>query len=151
MHTEDEILIHGPYEAIFKMASQIERWPEILPHYRWVKILDARGAVRMVEMAARRDWIPVKWTSIQETSETERWIRYRHIGGLTRGMEVEWTFQPEREGVHVRIVHDFRLDCPLIGRPLGHYVVGKFFVKAIAGRTLVTIKQRIEGRSNRAG
>lgn len=147
MHTENEILIRGPYRAIFQAASEIERWPEILPHYRWVKILDSRGTARVAEMAARRDWFPVKWTSIQETSEAERWIRYRHIGGLTKGMEVEWTFRPDREGVWVRIVHDFQLGWPIIGRPLGRYVVGEFFVKAIAGRTLAAIKQRIESQS----
>lgn len=146
MHTENEVLICGPYQAIFQAASEIERWPEILPHYRWVKILDTRDTVRVVEMAARRDWIPVKWTSIQEVSEAERWIRYRHIGGFTKGMEVTWTFRPEGEGVRVRIVHDFRLGWPIIGRPLGQYVVGDFFVKAIAGRTLATIKQRVESQ-----
>lgn len=144
MHIENEILIRGPYESIFKAASKIECWPEILPHYRWVRILETRGTARVAEMAARRDWIPVKWVSIQETNEVERWIRYRHIRGFTKGMEVEWTFQPEREGVLVQIVHDFQLNWPIIGRPLSQHVVGKFFVKAIASRTLATIKQRIE-------
>lgn len=147
MHTENEVLIHGPYEAIFEIASEIEHWPEILPHYRWVKILGNQGTAKVAEMAAQRDWIPVKWVTIQETNEAEQWIRYRHIGGFTKGMKVEWTFQPEKEGVRVRIVHDFQLNWPIIGRPLGQYVVGELFVKAIAGRTLATIKQRIESQS----
>lgn len=147
MHTENQILIYGPYEAIFKVASEIERWPEILPHYRWVNILETRGTTKVAEMAARRDGIPVKWISIQETNEVERWIRYRHIGGFTKDMEVEWTFQQEKEGVRVRIVHDFQLHWPIIGRPLSQYVVGEFFVRAIAGQTLAIIKQRIEGQS----
>ena len=147
MYTENEVLIRGPYEEIFSAASEIERWPEILPHYRWVKILETRGTVRVAEMAARRDWIPVKWAAIQEVNQAERWIRYRHTGGFTKGMEVEWTFQPDKEGARVKIVHDFQLGWPIIGPFLAQYVVGEFFVKAIAGRTLATIKQRIESQS----
>ena len=32
-------------------------------------------------------------------------IRFTHIEGVTKGMEVEWTFQALAGGTHVRIVH----------------------------------------------
>ncbi|MGH7568687.1 MAG: SRPBCC family protein, partial [Gemmatimonadales bacterium] len=45
MRTVDRIRIHAPLERVFALAQDVERWPEILPHYRWVRFLDRRAAV----------------------------------------------------------------------------------------------------------
>ena len=51
--------------AIFETAANLELWPKILPHYRYIRFLE-RGANRnLVIMAARRSGIPISWTSEQ--------------------------------------------------------------------------------------
>ena len=147
MHTENEIVIHGPMDRVFDLAADVLRWPERLPHYRWVRLVESDGRRRVVEMAARRGRIPVRWRSIQEVFPGERRITYQHIGGLTRGMEVEWTLTPRADGVHVRIRHDFQPSWPLIGHYAGRYIVGEFFVKNIAGKTLRRIRDLVEAET----
>jgi len=66
MRTENCLVIDAPAERIYQLAASIERWPEILPHYRWVTIFRDDGSTRLVEMAATRDGFPIKWTSIEE-------------------------------------------------------------------------------------
>ncbi|HEY3602567.1 MAG TPA: SRPBCC family protein, partial [Chthoniobacterales bacterium] len=59
MHTGNSILIQAPRELIFETAADLERWPAILPHYRFVRFLSRRPACSIVQMAARRSGIPI--------------------------------------------------------------------------------------------
>jgi len=146
MHTENTVEIRGDLDRIVQLAADVERWPEILPHYRWVTLLEGGGDRKVVEMAARRDRIPVKWRAVQEIRRDGPTpvITYRHIRGVTTGMEVDWTFAPRGDAVLVRIGHDFRPPWPLVGGLIADRVIGPYFVGAIAGKTLATIKGIVE-------
>jgi uncharacterized membrane protein len=148
METTTSIQVRADRDVVYALASAVERWPAILPHYRWVRVLQDEGTRRVVEMAARRDAIPVRWTAIQELYPEERRIAFRHIGGITRGMEVAWTLVPNQDGVHVRIWHAFRPRWPLVPDALVRLVVGQFFVHNIASRTLRRIKELAEADSS---
>ncbi|MBI3909770.1 MAG: SRPBCC family protein [Armatimonadetes bacterium] len=142
--TENSICIRAPMERVFAAAAAVERWPEILPHYRWVRILEQEGNRRTVEMAARRGWIPVRWGSHQWLwPETGR-ITFEHISGLSRGMRVVWELQPRDDAVQVTIRHELALKHPLLRTRLGQWVVGEVFVRSVAGRTLATLKRVLE-------
>ena len=147
MHTENEIFIRADMAEIYALAAPVERWPEILPHYRWVRVLADNGDRRLVEMAARRDRIPVRWRAEQWLFPEEPRITFRHVGGVTKGMEVKWVFEPtEQGGVRVAILHDLPrlLGLPLLGDLAAHRIVGPLFVKDIAGKTLRRIKELAE-------
>jgi hypothetical protein len=149
LHTENAIEIRADLERIVALAADVERWPEILPHYRSVTLLEGEGNRKVVEMRARRDWFPVRWRAIQEVDrggETPV-IRYRHIGGVTTGMKVAWTFRQSGSGYLVRIGHDLQLSWPVIGRFVGDRIIGPYFVANIAGKTLATIKRIAEAEA----
>jgi hypothetical protein len=64
-------------------------------------------------------------------------VRFRHVGGITKGMDVEWSFSASSGGTHVRILHVWdgpRL--PLLGKWAAMYLIGPVFVHGIASRTL---------------
>jgi ribosome-associated toxin RatA of RatAB toxin-antitoxin module len=143
MHTENRIDIQGDVRRIFQVAAQVEKWPDILPHYRWVRVLQRRKRRTTVEMAARRGRIPVSWTAVQEVFPYER-ITYKHIKGFTTGMDVTWSFKPAQERVQVVVTHDFSLSWPVVGGFVSKYIVGALFVKPIASRTLHHIKRTVE-------
>jgi len=147
MHTENHITIRGSIGRIYELAAEVTRWPEILPHYRWVKLLDKEGRKRTVEMAATRDGIPVKWMAIQTLVPEENRILFRHIEGPTTGMDVEWTLVQRGDEVDVTIRHDFESGIPVIGALVSRYVVGQFFVHNIAGKTLGRIKRIVESEA----
>jgi ribosome-associated toxin RatA of RatAB toxin-antitoxin module len=145
MHTVDTIAIASAPDVVYRLAADVERWPEILPHYRWVRVLETRGPdERIVEMAARRDRIPVWWRSIQRCYPAERRIIYKHIGGATTGMDVEWTILPTSGVTRARITHDILLPWPVIG-PLVAWVMCDAFVSYIANQTLHGIAAAAEG------
>jgi ribosome-associated toxin RatA of RatAB toxin-antitoxin module len=150
MHTENEILIRAEAEKIYTLAAAVERWPQILPHYRWVRVLNDHGNRRLVEMAARRDRIPVRWRAEQRLFPDVPRITFHHVGGITKGMEVEWAFTPLDEGVvRVSILHDLPrlIGWPLVGEVAADRIVGPLFVSNIAGKTLRRIKELAETRT----
>ncbi len=155
MQTENTVEMAGDLDHIVALAADVERWPEILPHYRWVTLLEGRGDRKTVEMAARRGRIPVKWRAIQEIERdgVTPIIRYRHIWGVTRGMDVAWTFEPGAASIAVRIDHEFTPAWPVVGKlvgpPIANHIIGPHFVGAIAGKTLHTIKAIVENRDPR--
>lgn len=132
--------VRAPYERVFELAAAIERWPKILPHYRYVRPLPADDGVRHFAMGARRGAIPVRWSAVQRPLPDDRRIEFTHTGGVTRGMEVAWRFEPQDDGWDVSIEHRLDLDWPLIGGFAAEHVIGPQFIDAIAGRTLRTIK-----------
>lgn len=145
MRSELDLAMRAPYERIFALAAEVERWPEILPHYRYVRPLrDARGE-RHFAMGARRGPIPVSWRAIQRPLVDERRIEFVHTGGVTKGMWVAWRFAPENDGViRVSIEHRLELRWPLIGEFAARHVIGPQFIEAIAGRTLRRIRELAE-------
>jgi len=147
MRADNSILIRAPLAEIYELAAAVERWPAFLPHYRYVRVREVRGHARLLEMAARRDWIPVWWLALQECQPEVPEIRFRHVGGITTGMDVAWRFAPGPEGVWVSIHHNLNLGWPIVGRPIADCIVGPLFVEYIATQTLARIKLLAESRS----
>lgn len=155
MYTVDEIVMRAPVEACFQAGADVERWPERLPHYRWVRFQRKDGfGTGLVEMAARRSFgplqYPVWWVSEMHVDPARPAVIYRHVDGITTGMDVEWTFQDRGDGTtHVRIVHDWKQGprWPLPGavrRAIGDVVIGPVFIHHVASRTLAGIKRHVE-------
>ena len=79
------------------------------------------------------------------TDPAGRAVRYRHIDGITRGMDVEWRLEPDGDQTDVTIVHEWDGPAwPLIRWPAANWVIGPIFVRGIASRTLAGIGHYVE-------
>jgi aromatase len=132
-------------DQVFALAADVESWPAILPHYRYVHVVSDRGATRTVAMGARRSGIPVRWTAIQKVHADQLEIAYEHIAGVTRGMDVLWRIEPAGFGTRAMITHRLRPRQWWLRYRLTQWIVGKLFVMNIADRTLAGIAARAEG------
>lgn len=156
MLTTDRLLIHAPPDVVYELAAHIERWPAVLPHYRWVTRASGEPlGGGSVEMAAWRPFGPVRWPtwwrSAMATDRLRRRITYQHIAGITTGMAVLWTIDLTPEGwSNVTIVHAWDgPPWPVIGRLAAQWIIGPVFVHGIASRTLAGIARAVEGRGMR--
>lgn len=147
----DERLMRAPTAACFRVAADVERWPLILEHYRWVRFRKREGfGTGRVEMAAWREFggplrYPVWWVSDMRIDEIEPAVHYRHVDGITRGMDVKWAFEPHAEGTLVRITHAWAgPPWPLIGGLAWRAVIAPHFVSAVAQRTLAGVAAEAE-------
>jgi ribosome-associated toxin RatA of RatAB toxin-antitoxin module len=149
MHTVDRLVMRAPASRVFAAAADVERWPALLPHYRWVRMLERRSRGGVVEMAAYRPFGPLNyptwWVSEMEIDREALVVRYRHLRGITTGMDVEWRLLPQGPHTEVTIVHTWEGPrWPLIRRPAAEWVIGPVFVHGIASRTLAGIGRAVE-------
>lgn len=152
MTTTDERIVRADPGDAFELVADVARWPVHLGHYRFVRFRASDGAGGgIVEMAANRPFGPLNWptwwlSEMRVTTET-RSVRFRHIGGITTGMDVEWTFESHPAGTHVRLVHVWNGPrWPLIGRFAAIAVIGPVFIHGIASRTLAGLGRAAEER-----
>ena len=153
MVTVDELVVRAPVSRIFPLARDVERWPEHLAHYRFVRFrVRTRDGGGLVEMSANRPFGPVGWPtwwlSQMSVDAAKPNVRFRHVDGVTKGMDVEWTFEPvpgDASATRVRIVHLWDGPrWPLIGTVAALGVIGPVFVHGIASRTLAGLARAAE-------
>ncbi len=146
----DEQLVRAPVDRIFAVAAAVEHWPAYLPHYRYVRFREkAPDGGGVVEMSANRpfglfNW-PTWWLSEMAVDRSTPWVRFRHIGGITTRMDVEWSFTPVSGGTLTRIVHVWDgPSWPFIRTFAAAQVIAPVFVHGIASRTLAGLAKVAE-------
>jgi len=149
MHKTNSIIMHAPKMSIFETAANLELWPKILPHYRYIRYLERSPNRNVVVMAATRSGIPISWTSEQVIDREKFEVRFHHLKAFTKGMRVVWTFQQTAPGVLVEIVHDLQFRMNLFA-PIADKMIGDFFIHNIANKTLRCMKAYVEGGSDQA-
>ena len=160
MRTVDEQVVQATPTLVFEVAADVESWPALLPHYRYVRFRDRQVGGGIVEMSANRPFGPVDWPTWWVSKMDARphadsphpVIRFRHIEGITTQMDVEWTFVPRPDQTtHVRIVHVWNgPSWPVIGSIAAKAVIGPVFIHGIASRTLAGLAAAAERRQNSA-
>jgi ribosome-associated toxin RatA of RatAB toxin-antitoxin module len=151
MHSTLSVVVKAPARRVFELSRDVERWPDLLHHYRTVTVQSRDGERVIAQMVAIRRFgplpVPVTWRAEQwpdDSDADDLRLRFRHVRGVTRGMEVTWHIRPAGGGSRVTIEHDFRRTLPLLGDELFPAFVNRFFIRPIAGRTLATFKALAE-------
>jgi aromatase len=141
------VQIEAPASLVFALARDVERWERLLPHYARSRIVDRRSdGSLLVDFVARRPLIGVLGLGLPVTWRARTWndpaglrLRFVHVAGATRGMDVTWRIEPVVGGSRVSIEHDFRPRIAVFAA-----VVDRAFTRPIAGRTLATFKALAE-------
>ena len=148
MHKTNSLLMQAPKLMIFETAANLELWPKILPHYRYIRFLERGHNRNLVIMAATHSGLPISWTSEQIIDRENLEIRFHHLKAWTKGMHVVWTFSDTPAGVLVVISHDLRFRIRAFA-PIVDWVIGDFFIHNIANKTLRCMKAYVETKANR--
>jgi ribosome-associated toxin RatA of RatAB toxin-antitoxin module len=150
MDKTNSILMQAPKMSIFETAANLELWPKILPHYRYIRYLERSPNRNVVVMAATRSGIPISWTSEEIIDREKVEVRFNHLKAWTKGMRVVWRFSETAEGVLVEISHHLRFRIPALA-PIVDRIIGDFFIHNIANKTLRCMKAYVETKENRVG
>ena len=139
--------MRAPKMSIFETAADLELWPKILPHYRYIRFLERSPKRNVVVMAAKRSGIPIAWTSEQIIDREKTEVHFHHLKAFTKGMHVVWTFEEKPDGVLVKIRHDLDFRMKILA-PLADKIIGDFFIHNIANKTLRCMKAYVEAGAN---
>ena len=148
MHKTNSIIMCVPKMTVFEAAANLELWPRILPHYRYIRYLERSPNRNVVVMAATRSGIPVSWTSEQIIDRQRIEVRFRHLKAFTKGMRVVWTFQEVPTGVLVEIEHDLAFRVKILA-PIADKIIGDFFIHHVANKTLRYMKSYVEANTDK--
>jgi ribosome-associated toxin RatA of RatAB toxin-antitoxin module len=134
--------VAAPPDLVYRLARDVARWDRLLPHYSRSSVLRDDGDTLVCDFVARRPFVPVLGLGIPVTWRSRTWhepatrrLRFVHVAGATRGMDVTWRIEPAVAGTRVDIEHDFRPRMPGFAR-----FVDATFTRPIASRTLATFK-----------
>jgi ribosome-associated toxin RatA of RatAB toxin-antitoxin module len=149
MHSTIAVEVAAPPSLVFSLAHDVERWERLLPHYARSRAVGRRAdGSLVVDFVARRPLgllgllgmgLPVAWRSRTWNEPATLRLRFAHVGGVTKGMDVMWRIDAAGGGSRVSIDHDFRPRVPLLAA-----FVDRAFTRPIAGRTLATFKALAE-------
>jgi ribosome-associated toxin RatA of RatAB toxin-antitoxin module len=148
MHKTNSLAMHAPKMKVFETAANLELWPKILPHYRYIHYLERSPNRNVVVMAATRSGIPISWTSEQIIDREKCEVRFHHLKAWTKGMRVVWTFEDTPTGVLVKISHDLRFRIAVVA-PIVDLIIGDFFIRSVANKTLRCMKAYVEASANK--
>jgi ribosome-associated toxin RatA of RatAB toxin-antitoxin module len=143
MHKINSIVMRAPRALIFETAANLELWPKILPHYRYIRYLERGPNRNVVVMAAKRSGIPIAWTSEEIIDRDRMEVRFHHLKAFTKGMNVVWTFEETADGVVVTIAHDLQFHVKILA-PFAEPIIGDFFIHHVANKTLQCMKTYVE-------
>jgi ribosome-associated toxin RatA of RatAB toxin-antitoxin module len=150
MHSTIAIDIAAPAELVFTLARDTRRWQQLLPHYARSRVVERRSdGSTVIDFVARRPMplvgvlglgLPVAWRARTWSEPTTMRLRFVHVAGATRGMDVTWRIEAAGPSAcRVAIDHDFR---PRFA-PFAPFV-DRVFTRPIAGRTLATFRALAE-------
>ncbi len=144
MYTQNAVWVKAPQSVIFRLAADIAEWPRLLPHYRRVRVLEEGPGERVAEMVAQRGMFRIKWTARQRLYPAEGLITYKHLRGITAGMDVAWHLTSYDGGTRVVIVHDLVPQTRVLRLPFAPWIASEWFIRVIADQTLSCIKRAAE-------
>jgi aromatase len=154
MRSSIGIDIRAPAGVVFRLASRVDRWEKLLPHYSRSRVAatQADGSL-LVSFAAVRAVVPLIGLGLPVAWRARTWnepgslrLRFVHVAGPTKGMDVTWRIEPTPTGCRVTIEHDFRPRLPGFAT-----FVDRWFTRPIAGRTLATFRALAEAVIDLAG
>ena len=148
MYKTNSILMCAPKMTVFETAANLELWPQMLPHNRYVRYHEHSPSRNVVVMAATRSGIPISGTSEQIIDRDRVEVRFHHLKAFTKGMRVVWTFHEVPAGVLVEIKHDLAFRVKLLA-PIADKIIGDFFIYHVANKTLRCMKSYVEANTNK--
>ncbi len=139
----NEIIVDASVSVVFNVASDMERYPEFIPAYKKVRIVEQDGQRMIIERVGLVGKREVKWKS-EVMIEAEKTITAVQLEGPLKGMMIKWQFE-ERDGrTRILLVHDFEYKrIPLIGNLIARLIIARM-VSRMADETLAGIKRRVE-------
>ncbi len=110
-HTCNSILINAPYDKVFDISNDIERWTELFGgEYKEAKVLKREGNKIIFKLTDDEDR---SWQSFRLLFK-ENYFAYAQKKEPTfpfEYMKIIWLYTPKPEGILMTWIQDFKMDA----------------------------------------
>jgi ribosome-associated toxin RatA of RatAB toxin-antitoxin module len=115
-----EIIVNADPKAVFKIAREVEKFPDFMPDVKSVKLIERRD-----DGYARSSWVAlakvasinkeVKWIEDEWWDADSLTSKFEQVEGDYKHYFGGWSFTETENGTRVKLTVDFDLGLPLIG------------------------------------
>jgi ribosome-associated toxin RatA of RatAB toxin-antitoxin module len=139
-----ETIIEAPPSEVYRLAKEVERFPEFLPNVQEVTIREREGT-RVVS-----EWVglvpefkrTIKWVEEDIWDDAALTCQFRSLSGDWDRYDGTWTFTPEGEHTRARLTISYDYNVPLIGALIKQLL--RKLVERNAEETVSGLKQQAE-------
>lgn len=109
-HTVNSIVINAPYELVFDISNQIERWTELFgDEYAKADVLERKGneiTFRLTDEEGK-SWVSKRWLYKElNFAYAQRWDPLFPF----KYMKIIWLYTKQDDGIKMTWIQDFELD-----------------------------------------
>jgi ribosome-associated toxin RatA of RatAB toxin-antitoxin module len=144
IQTKSEVIINANLTKVFDISADIEKYPEFIPVYKEVKILERKGNTLIVQRIGIVNNKQVRWKSEIKINPYHS-IEAVQLQGPLKGMKVVWQFERiDNEKTKIILIHYIVYKkIPILGKLITRFIIANI-IKKIAEETLEAIKNRVE-------
>jgi aromatase len=108
-HTKNSITIDAPYDRLFDITNDIERWPELFEEYTEGRILNREGNKITFQLTNNQG---NSWRSSRVLDKENKVCTAQREDPLFpfKYMNLKWTYEERDEGVQMTWEQDFEMD-----------------------------------------
>jgi ribosome-associated toxin RatA of RatAB toxin-antitoxin module len=144
---QNSIFIQAPVDDVFRVAMDVERFPEFMPDLKSLRVLERSddGLRTVVEWVGNLPEFKttVKWVEEDLWDAVEHTCRFTLVRGDFKSYGGTWRFTPEAGGTRFDSDVHYEYDIPLIG-PLIKGLIRKKMHENV-DRLQAAMKARMEG------
>ncbi|MCD4783733.1 MAG: SRPBCC family protein [Candidatus Eremiobacteraeota bacterium] len=142
-YVESQILVKGNPEEVYKIARDMEKFPEYMRDVEEVNVLEKNGSSTMTEWVTNIEGTPIIWTEEDKFDDENLKIQYKLIEGDLEKFEGEWNFLKKDTGCLVVLSVDYDFGMPSLTELIGPTLETK--VRENSEMMLQGMKKKIEG------
>ncbi|MDN5294262.1 MAG: hypothetical protein PWQ31_1567 [Eubacteriales bacterium] len=135
-------LVKGSPEAAYRLACDMESYPQYMENVREVKVVERGPSYTVTAWTTVVDGREFKWVEKDVYDDKNLTITYNQIKGDLKKFAGQWTFRPVEGGTLVSLVVEFDLGIPVLSTMLHPVLARK--TEENCRSMLQAIKARVE-------
>jgi len=139
--------IRAPLAEVYRVAKDIEKFPEFMPDVQSIRILDRTGPRLTVEWVGLMQGRKIRWVEEETWDDAAHRSTFRLVEGDFTKFEGSWSFAAAPEGTEAVLVLDYEMELPLAGALLSSLL--KVLVRRNLESMLTSLKGQLEGAAAR--
>ena len=136
--------IHAPLPEVYRVAKDIEKFPEFMPDVQSIRILDRAGARITAEWVGLMQGRKIRWVEEETWDDAAHRSTFRLIEGDFSKFEGSWSFAPVPDGTETVLILDYEMELPLAGALLSN------LLKVLVRKNLESMLASLKGQLERA-
>jgi ribosome-associated toxin RatA of RatAB toxin-antitoxin module len=135
--------IHAPLDEVYRVAKDVERFPEFMPDVESIRVLEREGSRTVTEWVGLVQGRKIRWVEEDHWDDAVHVCTFRQREGDFTTYEGRWAFEAVPEGTRTTLNLVYEMDLPLAGALLSNLL--RVLVRKNLESMLAALKGQLEG------